>query len=210
MSYEESQSQIIRNMQSIGIDLQQWIKQKMLNFHTIRVTTHGLEKHFFLLRKLIESFCPQVIAVDPLGNLLELGTQQEVKNTLAMLIDFLKMKSVTAIFTDLTAGGRPTESTKIAISSLMDTWLLLRNIEPNGERNRVLYILKSRGMDHSNQVREFIISSNGINLRDVYVGPGGVLTGTARYTREAQEESVRKHRMREIERNKTSWNENAE
>ncbi|MFP4050009.1 MAG: ATPase domain-containing protein, partial [Desulfovermiculus sp.] len=200
ISYEESRAQIMRNMQSIGIDLQKWYTNGLLNFHTVRVTSYGLEEHFFVVKELIEQDPPDVVVIDPVSNLLQMGTPEEVKNLLTRLIDLLKSRGITTAVTELIAGGNPMEGTNTDISSLMDTWILLRAIENAGERNRVLYVLKARGMSHSHQVREFVLSEAGISLMDVYAGPAGLITGTSRYTQEAQEEAEHKRRLEENER----------
>ncbi len=190
-AFEESQNQIIRNMRSIGIDLEPWAKKGFLKFHSARPTTFGLEVHLASMHKWVETFEPRVVIVDPVTNLISMGVQSEVKSMLTRLIDYLKMKQITALFTNLTSlGAAGLEHTDLAISSLMDTWLLLRDVESNGERNRGLYILKSRGMAHSNQIREFIITSRGINLVDVYLQPSGLLMGTARVEKEAQDRAL--------------------
>jgi circadian clock protein KaiC len=189
-AFEESPSQIMRNMRSIGIDLQPWVAQGLLRFHANRPTFTGLESHLTSMHKEINSFSPQVVIVDPLSSLLIEGKELEVKSMLMLLVDFLKAKMITGFFTTLTAGNGAMEQTSVNISSLIDSWLLLRDIELGGERNRGLYILKSRGMHHSNQIREFLLTDRGIELRDVYVGPTGVLTGSARLTQEAQERAA--------------------
>jgi circadian clock protein KaiC len=189
-AFEESPSQIMRNMRSIGIELQPWVDQGLLRFHANRPTVTGLEAHLTTMHKEISEFVPQVVIVDPLSSLLIEGKELEVKAMLMLLVDFLKTKMITGFFTTLTAGNGALEQTSVNISSLIDSWLLLRDIELGGERNRGLYILKSRGMNHSNQIREFLLTDKGIELRDVYVGPTGVLTGSARLTQEAQERAA--------------------
>ena len=189
-AYEESSTQIVRNMRSIGIDLDRWLKKGLLQIHASRPTLHGLEQHLVALHDTVVAFRPAVVAVDPISNLTVDRDESAVKPTLMRLIDFLKKEEITALFTSLTTGGTATtapEDSQVGVSSLMDVWLLLRNHEYNGERNRTIYVLKARGMAHSNQVREFILSDTGINLVDVYSGNSGVLTGTARVTQEAQE-----------------------
>jgi circadian clock protein KaiC len=185
-SFEEAPKQIIRNMRSIGIRLEPWVKRGLLKFKTVRSTTYGLEMHLAMLHNEINDFRPQVVVIDPLSNLSISASLEEVKGMLSRVIDFLKMQKITAFFTDLTHGGASLEATEAAISSLMDTWILLRDIEYQGERNRGIYVLKSRGMAHSNQIREFLITDKGIDLVDVYVGLAGVLTGTARMAQEAE------------------------
>ena len=202
ISYEESRTQIMRNMKSIGIDLQKWYENGRLVFHTERVTTHDLEEHFFLVKEIIDINKPEVVIIDPVSNMLQMGSPNEVKNLLTRLIDLLKSRGITTLATELVSGGNPMEATNTDISSLIDSWLLLREIESGGERNRLLYVLKSRGMSHSHQVREFILTDHGIELKDVYEGPAGLVTGTARYTQERQEEAQRQHRLEEIERRK--------
>lgn len=187
--FEESPNQLIRNMRSIGIDLEPWIEKGLLRLHAARPTLYGLEKHLVAMHKLTEEFEPSVVVMDPVTNLTSVGTLIEAKSLLTRLIDFFKMKQISTFFTSLTHGDQNEETTDVGISSLMDTWLLVRDIETNGERNRVLYVLKSRGMAHSNQVREFRLTGNGIDLVDVYIGQGGVLTGTARLAQEAREKA---------------------
>ncbi len=185
--FEESPSQLLRNMRSIGLDLDLWIRKGLLLLHAARPTLYGLESHLVTMHKVTDEFKPNVVVMDPVTNLSSGGTVNEAKSLLTRLIDYFKTKQITTFFTSLTAGERSEEATDIGISSLMDTWLLVRDMESNGERNRVLYVLKSRGMAHSNQVREFRLTNRGIDLVDVYVGPGGVLTGTARLAQQARE-----------------------
>jgi circadian clock protein KaiC len=207
LSFEESPDQIIRNMGSIGFDLGKWVKKGLLKFRSVRPTMFGLETHLVSIHKLVEDFKPAAVVVDPVTNLSSVGDTDEIKVMMMRVIDFLKNKQITAVFTSLTTDGSDFEQSEIGISSLMDTWILLRNIETDGERNRLLYILKSRGMSHSNQVREFILSDNGIALRDVYIGSGTVLTGSARMVQEAKDRSQElldnqayKHRQLELRR----------
>jgi len=199
-AFEESRNQIIRNMRSIGINLEQWVNKGLLEFRNSRPTLYGLEMHLVTMHKAIESFKPAIVVVDPISNLVAAASDMEVKSMLSRLIDFLKMKGITAFCTDLTAVGGSLERTDVGISSLMDTWLLLQFIEGSGERNRGLYILKSRGMEHSNQVREFRLTDNGAQLQDVYVGSGGVLTGAGRVAQEARERAEALERSQDIER----------
>ena len=189
-AFEESPNQIMRNMRSIGIDLQPWLQKGLLQFQATRPTVAGLEMHLTTMQKAINAFKPQVVIVDPLNSFVIGGNEIEVKSMLMRLVDFLKMKQITGLFTSLTTSGGALEQSEVAISSLIDTWLLLRTIEIGGERNRGLYVLKSRGMAHSNQIREFLLTDHGVELRDVYVGPSGVLTGSARLTQEAQEKAM--------------------
>jgi circadian clock protein KaiC len=190
-AYEESSAQIMRNMGSIGIDLEPWVKKGLLQIHSSRPTLHGLEQHLVMMHDAVSGFHPSVVVVDPISNLSLDRNASEVKPTLMRLIDFLKQQQITTLFTSLTAGGGETpEDSQLGVSSLMDTWLLLRNVEFNGERNRTIYVLKSRGMAHSNQVREFVLSDKGIDLVDVYLGAERVLTGTARVAQEELERAA--------------------
>jgi len=199
-AFEESPSQYMRNMSSIGIHLEPWVKKGLLHFHATRPTLHGLEHHLTTTIKLITKNEPQIVILDPIDAFVIGGNETEVKIMLLRLVDFLKMRNITVVFASLTTGGEKQELTDMAISSLIDTWLLLRDIEIGGERNRGLYILKSRGMAHSNQIREFILTSHGIELLDVYVGPEGVLTGSARLSQEAKNQADQLLRHQEIER----------
>ena len=198
--FEESSSQIIRNMGSIGIDLAHWVERGLLQFHAARPTQTGLELHLSTMLRQIAAFDPQVVVVDPLNSFVTVGNEDDVKLMLLRLVDALKQRLTTGFFTSLTAGGDGLEGTDIAISSLIDTWLLVRDLESGGERNRGLYVLKSRGMPHSNQIREFTITGHGIELCEPYNGPAGALTGSARLAREAQERAARVLREQEIRR----------
>jgi circadian clock protein KaiC len=190
IGFEESANQILRNMKSVGIDLERWIKKGLLFHHAWRPTQFGLEMHLLRIHKLIESVKPKAVIVDPITNLIGGTSQQEVQSMLMRLMDFLKGKLITTIFVSLTEGGADLEKTEIGISSLSDTWILLRDLELNGERNRCLYVLKSRGMAHSNQLREFSMSKRGIELIPVYIGSEGVLTGSSRVAQEAKEREL--------------------
>nr|WP_223845648.1 circadian clock protein KaiC [Flavobacterium selenitireducens] len=208
-AFEESPQQLIRNMKSIGIDLAAHIKKGLLQIHSSRPSLNGLELHLLTLRKVIREFAPNTVIIDPISNLISVGSDQEVRSMLVRLIDMLKLNNITAMFTSLskqTDSHRP-DLAEESVSSLVDTWITVRDMEGVGERNRGIFIIKSRGMGHSNQVREFLIRKSGIDLLEVKVGPKGVLTGTARQSHEAKrEENKRKIEMtkernlREIER----------
>jgi circadian clock protein KaiC len=199
-AYEESSAQIIRNMRSIDIDLEPWVKQGLLQIHASRPTLYGLEQHLVMMHDSVRAFRPSVVVVDPISNLTLERHDPEVKPTLMRLIDFLKQQQVTTLFTSLNSGASDTlEDSQLGVSSLMDTWLSLRNVEFNGERNRTIYVRKSRGMAHSNQVREFVLSDEGIDLVDVYVGADGVLTGSARVAQETHELAVAEMRRQDHE-----------
>jgi circadian clock protein KaiC len=199
-AFEESPDQLCRNLRSIGLDLAQWIDRGLLRVHAARPTLTGLEMHLGTAHREIRDFQPNMVIVDPISNLLAAGTLTEVNAMMLRLIDFLKSKQITAVFTHLNSGGSPLENTEVGVSSLIDTWILLRDIELGGERNRGLYILKSRGAPHSNQIREFLLTSKGIELRDVYVGPEGVLTGSMRLAQEARERAAERTSQVEIDR----------
>jgi circadian clock protein KaiC len=210
-SFEESPNQIIRNMHSIGLRLGPPVKRGLLRFHSARPSLYGLEMHLATMFKEIAAFKPQVVVVDPITSLMDLGTASEGKGMVTRLIDYLKEGQVTSFFTSLTQGGHALQQSEGGMSSLMDSWLLLQDYEGNGERNRVLYVLKARGMKHSNQIREFLISGHGIDVVDAYIGPSGVLTGSARAAQSSlekaavvasQQEAAR--RKREIERKRAA------
>ncbi len=201
-AFEEAPSQIIRNMRSIGIDLQPCVDKGTLAFFAKRPTATGLETHLAEMFKVVTDVNPSVVVIDPISNLISVGSPNEVKSMLTRLVDYLKSNHVTAVFTSLTHGGEALEQTEIGVSSLMDTWIVLRDVERAGERNREIHVLKSRGMAHSNQLREFVLTNNGIGLLDVYTGPAGVLTGTARVAQEAKEKADAVVRQQETERRK--------
>jgi circadian clock protein KaiC len=195
---EESQQQIIRNMRSIGLDLDPWTRRGLLEFHASRPTLFGLEMHLATIFRAVMEFEPSVVIVDPLSNLSSIGSPNEVMAALLRLIDFLKARQITAMFTSLVSNDAAENDTQLGVSSLMDTWLSLRNLESNGERNRGLYVLKSRGMHHSNQIREFLLTDHGVQLVDVYLGTEGILTGSARISQEARERTESAARQEEI------------
>jgi circadian clock protein KaiC len=200
IDFEESRHQVARNMNSVGIDLDQWTKKGLLTHEAWRPTQFGIEMHLLRIHKLIERVKPQCVVIDPITNLLNGSGDKEVYSMLMRLLDFLKVAGITAVYVSLTSGGTDLEHTTVGVSSLTDTWILLRDLELNGERNRCLYVLKSRGMAHSNQLREFVITNHGIRLLPVYIGPGGVLTGSSRVTQESAERSEAVQKQQEIER----------
>ena len=200
-AFEESSEQITRNMKSIGVDLVSHVESGLLRFRALRPTLYGLEMHLATLFKEVAAFNPSVLVLDPISNLVSIADPQEVKTTLMRLVDLLKARRITSIFTALTQTGA-NEDTAIGVSSLMDTWILLKEIESSGERNRGLYIMKSRGMAHSNQIREFRITEQGIDIVAPYTGPAGVLTGTARLAQEAAETAASLQHEQEMQRRK--------
>jgi circadian clock protein KaiC len=199
-AFEESPQQIIRNFRSIGLDLEPLVRGGRLTFHASRPTVYGLETHLARIHQEILKSAPSAVVLDPISNLINVGNRAEVRSMLLRVIDLLKMKQVTTLMTYLNPGRMDLEVTDLGISSLMDTWLMLRDLEFNGERNRGLHVLKSRGMKHSNQVREFLLTDSGIKLVDVYVGTRGVLTGSARVAQQAQESAEMVLRQRELRR----------
>jgi circadian clock protein KaiC len=189
-SFEESPDQIIRNMHSIGLRLEPLVKKGLLRFHSARPSLYGLEMHLATMFKEITTFKPHVVIIDPITSLMDCGTDYENKGMITRLIDYLKAGQITSLFTSLTQGGHALQQSEAAMSSLMDSWVLLQDFEGNGERNRVLYVLKARGMAHSNQIREFLISDRGIDVVDAYIGASGVLTGSARAAQGALEKAA--------------------
>lgn len=204
IAFEESPAQIQRNMRSVGMNLQRWVRADLLHFVAHRPTSHGYEAHLTELHRVVREFHPSIIVLDPVTDLGNIGTGIEVRSMLSRAIDYLKSEGITSMFTSLTEDTDQAERSEVGISSLIDTWILLRNIESNGERNRGLYVLKSRGMAHSNQIREFHLSDRGILLAPVYVGSGGVMTGTARQSQEARERVETLRRAEERQRLKRS------
>ncbi|MBP1674947.1 MAG: KaiC 1 [Bacteroidetes bacterium] len=185
--FEESPNQLMRNMRSIGIKLEPWVEKGLLQFQATRPTFYGLEMHLAVTHKAVNAFKPDVVILDPINTFVIGDKENEVKTMLMRIVDFLKLNQITALFTSLTSSEGALESSDAGISSLIDTWLLLRDIELNGERNRGMYVLKSRGMANSNQIREFILTDHGVELREAYIGASGVLTGSARIAQEALE-----------------------
>jgi circadian clock protein KaiC len=198
-SFEESPSQITRNMRSIGVDLDPWVQKGLLKFQANRPTFAGLEMHVMTISKAVSAFKPQVVIFDPLTSFVIGGNENEVKMMVMRLLDLMKSNKCTALFTSLILSGSSLEQSQVHVAPLIDTWLLLRDIEIGGERNRGAYILKSRGMAHTNQIREFLLTDHGVELRDVYVCPSGVLTGSARLVQEAQEKAMQTLRDQEVE-----------
>lgn len=191
LAFEEAPQQIMRNMRSVGLDLEPYQQQGLLQIRSLRPTAHGLELHLVQIHRWINSLKPTAVVIDPISNLTLTGSLLQAKSFFMRLIDYLKSQQITTLMTNLITAGMPLEHTEIGVSSLMDTWIEVRTIEGNGERNRLLQLIKSRGMDHSNQVREFRLSSQGISLIDVYLGRDQVLVGTARSIRELTDKQAR-------------------
>ncbi|HHE55748.1 MAG TPA: circadian clock protein KaiC [Caldithrix abyssi] len=200
VSFEESPAQIIRNMASIGLDLEKFVNKGLLQIYAFRPTMYGLEMHLTKLMGLITEVSPQVVVIDPINSFLTESEEHDVKLMLMRFADTLKEKNITAYFLSLTGGGEHTERTNVAISSIVDTWIVLRDLEQNGERNRTLFILKSRGHKHSNQVREYLITSQGIQLMEPYEGAAGLVTGAGRIAQKTREELELENLDQEIKR----------
>lgn len=189
-AFEESPGQLVRNMRSIGLNLAKHVRSGQLQIHSSRATSYGLEMHLAMVHKLIQEAQPDVVVFDPIGTLIQAGTLRDAHSMIVRLVDFLKLRGITAMLTALTSAGDAIEDTHIQISSIVDTWILLRDVEIAGERNRSMYVLKSRGTRHSNQLREFLLTDHGLQLLDVYVGPEGVLTGSSRMSLESREKAA--------------------
>lgn len=208
-AFEESPGQIVRNMRSVGVDLGAHVASGLLHFEAARPSLYGFEMHLARMNRDIEAFDPAILVVDPISAFR--GPAPEIHATLVRLADICKTRGITALFTSLSPGGGGVDESDHSVSSLMDTWLLLRDIESNGERNRVIYVLKSRGMDHSKQLREYRLTSRGVQFVDAYIGPDGALTGSARLAQEAREraadlirQQATERRRREIARRRAS------
>jgi len=204
-AYEESPLQILRNMRSIGIDLAPWVEQGLLHFHSTRPSVYGLEMHLLTMHNMIDELEPANIVVDPISALMALGSGTEAVSMLTRLIDFLKNRQITALLNAFTHVDDTLDASNKEIPSLIDTWISLRDLEHKGERNRGMYVLKSRGLAHSNQIREFILSDNGIDLFDAYLGPEGVLTGAARVGQEVIDRSNVVSRQHDIQRKRREY-----
>ncbi|WP_251047023.1 circadian clock protein KaiC [Hymenobacter sp. ISL-91] len=199
--FEESPAQLLRNMATVGLDLQPFIDSGQLRIEASRPTLNGLERHLVTIHRLIGQFKPQTVIIDPISNLVSVGSHSEVSSMLTRLVDFLKVQGINALFTALVSGNRgQQEMTDEGISSLVDTWIHVRDLEGVGERNRGISILKARGMAHSNQVREFVIGEQGIRLLDVLVGPTGIITGASRLAQHIQEQARQLAAAQEAER----------
>jgi len=199
-SFEESADQSVRNMKSLGLDIGQWIKSGRLRFIATRPTFYSLEMHLAVMLREVTKFDPSLVVLDPISSFLESGDRMEIQSMLLRMVDFLKSRGVTAVFTHLMHGQDGRVETDAGLSSLMDAWILLLNREVNGEFNRELYLLKARGLSHSNQVREFIMSDEGIKLVPPYLGDNGALTGSARKNEEAKSRRAEIRRKADLSR----------
>ena len=200
LAFEESPSQIKRNMRTVGTDLATLEKRGMLRFVAARPVLTGLEGHLASIHKQVRDFQPRLIIIDPISDLSAVGSERDAKAMMVRLIDFLKARQITAVLLNLHNGTDKAEETDIGISSIIDTWIYLRDIESGGERNRGIYVLKARGTAHSNQIREFLITRRGIELKPAYIGPEGVLTGSARLTQESRDREAERALDEEIRR----------
>jgi circadian clock protein KaiC len=201
-AFEESREQIFRNMRSIGIDLKGWAAKRLLNVHSGRPTAAGLETHLLTIHRWCDEMEPKVVVIDPISNLTEVGNPADVKALLSRLIDYFKSQGITTLFTSLVTKGVNEDTSSVGISSLMDTWLQLKDIESRGEHNRGLFVIKSRGMAHSNQILEFLLTGRGIRLLDVPVSSGEVVMGAARVAMKAREREEERRRREEADRKK--------
>lgn len=201
VSFEESPAQLVRNMASVGIDLARWVDAGRLSLWAGRPSAYGLEMHVATLMRMIEEQQPAVVALDAMTALAHVGDQRQVTSAVTREVDLLKAHGITTVVTSLSEGGGAETST-MGVSSLMDTWVLLRNVEADGERNRLLFLRKSRGSAHSNQVREFVLSERGIDLVDVHIGPEGVLAGSARLAQQARERAEAARQVEAVEQRK--------
>jgi circadian clock protein KaiC len=201
VSLEESPAQLVRDMGSVGIDLQRWVDAGLLEIWSGRPSAYGLELHLATLLRVVDEHQPEVVALDALSALDQVGSASEVTSAVTREMDLLKERGITTVLTSLTPGDTdgPLESSSLGVTSLIDTWMLLRNLETDGERNRLLFVRKSRGSAHSNQVREFVLSDDGPRLLDVYVGPAGVLTGSARLAQAAQDRRRARQRAQVVD-----------
>jgi circadian clock protein KaiC len=204
LAFEESPQQIKRNMSTIGIDLGRWEKSGLIKFVAARPVLTGLEGHLAAIHKHVREFKPRLLIIDPISDLSAVGTERDAKAMMVRLVDYLKTEQITAVLVNLHSAGGSAEQTDMGISSIIDAWIYLRDIEAGGERNRGMYVLKARGTAHSNQIREFLITRNGIQLRPAYVGPEGVLTGSARLTQEARDREVAESLLQEAQRQRRS------
>ncbi len=204
-SFEESPDQIVRNMQSIGIDLEGWTANGLLRFSCLRPTSCGLEAHLSAMINLVDEFKPRVVVLDPVSAFEAAGTFHSARAMLMRIVDLLKARQITAMFTSLTSGGQPAEQSEVGVSSVIDSWLVLHNLEQAGERTRTLSIVKSRGRKHSNQARELLLTNQGVDLVDIFVGPDGrILTGSARSTQGAADRAAAAALRQEIARKKSA------
>jgi len=195
---EESPNQIMRNMRSIGIDLERWTKKGLLEFVAARASMRSLEEHLLVLQRTADMFKPTLVVVDAINDFSTMGSGLAVKWMTTRMVDFFKSRGITALFTSLVT-GTDIEDTGVGVSSTMDVWMHLVNVPSDLERNRIMYIIKARGMAHSNQVREFLITNTGVKLVEVYTGPSGALLGSARLTQEADGKRSALDRKQEME-----------
>jgi circadian clock protein KaiC len=200
--FEESAEEVFRNALCVGLDLGKRVAAGLLRFEVARPSLYGLEMHLARMYRALDEFNPTVVVVDPISAFR--GPSEVVHSTLLRIVDLLKSRGITAMFTSLQSGGSAPQGADQHVSSLMDSWIKLMNVEDNGERNRLLYVIKSRGTSHSNQVREYLITDTGIELVDAYIGAAGVLTGTARVMQQAHERATAERRREGFARRRRS------
>jgi circadian clock protein KaiC len=199
VSREESPAEIVRNMGTVGLNLRAWTTAGLLRIESIRPTHFGLETHLAWLYDIVTKFEPAVVVIDPISSMMKVGSRAQATSMIAREIDLLKSRGITAFFTTLISAGMIDEA-QLEVSSFIDTWLLAETTESNGERDRVMCVMKSRGMPHSNQHCEFTIGADGIDLLEPYVGPAGVLTGSARMIQQMTDATAGEHRVEDVER----------
>jgi len=200
ITFEESPDQMIRNMRSVGIDLARCQAENRVRFHAARPTLQGLDTHLAVIEREISRSSPALVVIDPITALLNIGTEIQVHAMLLRTVDLLKSRGITAMFTSLDRPGGRSNRIDGLVSSLIDTWIALSDSIEGGESNRTLFIRKSRGMAHSNQIREFLMTKDGIHLREPYLGPRGALMGSARLAQEAKDAAAALARQQEIEK----------
>lgn len=206
-AFEESPAQIIRNMRRIGIDLGRWVDNGLLTFHATRALNQGLEGHLTEMQEAVRLAKPSVAVVDPISGLAPVGNETEIKSMIARMSDYFRVHGITTMMTNLAVNGRSGEEADLAVSSLADTWILVRVIEQNAERNNVIQVLKSRGMGHSKVLREFNFTKDGIKVVDAYIGVNGAVVGSARHSQEAKDRMERVERRAEIEKKRRQLDE---
>lgn len=199
-AFEESTNQFVRNMLSIGIALRGFLDQDLLRYMPTRPLKFGLEMHLAAMYQAINEFQPSIVVIDPITDFMAIGSDLEVKLMLTRLIDFMKMHNITVYLISLTTATGQIEGSMAGVSSLADTWMHLKDIEEAGERNHGIYVLKSRGMAHSNQIREFVLTEHGMELLPVYLGGTDILTGSARVAKENEDKLAELMHQQEIER----------
>jgi circadian clock protein KaiC len=203
VSFDESADAIVRNLSSVGIQLQAHVKTGVLRMYSGRTEASSPDEHFITLRSLVREHQPRCMVIDPLSAMAKAGGLSAARAIASRLIYMMKDNGVTVVMTSLIEGDDPeAEATELQISTIADTWVHLSYLARNGERNRALTIVKSRGSRHSNQVRELALSETGPMLMDVYTAGGEVLMGTLRWEKEAEEKFKQNQRRADFEHKK--------